>query len=78
METEWTPQMMEVLGIDAGVAADHLGRRLSLRAAHRVRRRHLRPVRDQCQLGLRHPGPGAGGYRASCIETEVTLLQVRL
>ncbi len=78
MEAEWTPQMMEVLGIDAASASDHLGRRLSLRATHRVGRRQLCFVRDQCQLGLRDPGPGAASDRAAGVEAEVRLLQVRL
>jgi len=30
MESEWTPQMMQLLGIDRRVSADHLGCRLSL------------------------------------------------
>ena len=68
MEAEWTPQMMEVLGHRRRVASDHLGRRLSLRATHRVGRRQLCFVRDQCQFGLRHPGPGAGGDCASYLE----------
>ena len=63
MEDEWTPQMMQVLGIDTRVAADHLGCRFSLWAAHRVGRGHLRSVRNQCQLVLRDPGSGAGGDR---------------
>ncbi len=65
MESDWTPQMMDVLGIDAASLPDHLGRRLSLWTAHRVGRRHLRPVRDQRQLGLRNSGPGARGNRAA-------------
>ena len=67
METEWTPQMMEILGIDR-VAADYLGRRLSLWTTHRVGRRQLRLVRDQRQLGLRDPGPGTGSHRATGVE----------
>ena len=65
MEAEWTPQMMQVLGIDAAVAADHLGRRFPLWAAHRIRRRHLRAVRDQCQFGVCDSRPGACGDRAT-------------
>jgi hypothetical protein len=35
--------------------ADRLGRRFSLRPAHRVGRGHICPLRNQCQLSLRHP-----------------------
>ena len=55
MESEWTPQMMQLLDIDAEFAADHLGRGLPVWAAHRIRRRHLCAVRDQCQFGVSVP-----------------------
>src|SRR6516164_1093194 len=51
-------------GARCGLAADHLGRRLSLRPAYSVGRGHLRLVRDQCQLGLCDSRRGAGGDRA--------------
>jgi hypothetical protein len=50
------------------IASDHLGRRLSLRATHRIGRRQLRLVRNQRQLGLRDPGPDTSSDRTSCIE----------
>ena len=63
MEAEWVPQMIEMLGIERGRAADHLGRRFPLRPARCAGRRQLRAVRDQCQLLLRDPGRSAGGDR---------------
>ena len=36
MEAEWTPQMMQILGYRQGVAADNLGRRLSLWTTHSI------------------------------------------
>jgi hypothetical protein len=46
-----------------GGAADHLGRRFPLRPTRCGGGRQLRPLRDQYQLVLRDPGPGAGGDR---------------
>src|SRR5262249_52367476 len=40
-------------------AATRLGRRLSLRTAHRRGGGHLRAVRDQCKFRLPDPRPGA-------------------
>ena len=65
METEWTPQMMAASGHRSRGAAHHLGRRLSLRPADVFRRGHLRPVRDQCQLGVCHSRSGTGCHRAA-------------
>ena len=48
-------------------AAHHLGRRLSLRPADLFRRGHIRPVRNQCQLGLCHSRSGTGCHRATDI-----------
>ena len=67
MESEWTPQMMQLLDIDARVAADHLGRGLFIRAARRIRRRHLCAVRDQYQFGVSVSRAGACGDRAPCL-----------
>jgi hypothetical protein len=61
MEAEWTPQMMQVLGIDAA----SLPIIWDLWTAHRVRRRQLRPTRDQRQFGVRDPGSGTRSYRAA-------------
>ena len=65
MEAEWTPQMMAVLGDRCGVAADNLGRRFSLWSPHRIGRRHVCPLRNQCQFGLPHSRPSAGRDCAS-------------
>jgi hypothetical protein len=62
MEDEWTPQMMETLGIDE---AGDLGRGFPLRRARRGRCRHLRPLRNQCELLLRDPRRSAGGDRTN-------------
>ncbi len=65
MEAEWTPQMMQLLDIDCRVAADHLGCGLSVWAAHRIGRRHLCALRDQCQFGVSVSRTGAFGDRAT-------------
>jgi len=46
METEWTPQMMEILDIDAASLPINLGRGFSLWTARRGGGRQLRFVRD--------------------------------
>ena len=51
------------------LAADHLGRRFSVRAAHRLGRGHVCVVRDQCQLLFRHSRSGAGGDCPPCAGT---------
>jgi hypothetical protein len=68
METEWTPQMMEVLGVDRQSLPINLGRRLPVRPPDRIWRRQLRLVRDQRQFALCDPGSGPGCDRPLGVE----------
>src|SRR5438105_4029468 len=67
MEAEWTPQMMEILDIDAA-SLPIIWDGFSLWTARRGGGRQLRFMRDQREFGLRCPRPGAGSDRPSGIE----------
>ena len=64
MEDEWTPQLMETLGIDEASLPVIWDADFPLRPARRGRRRHLCPLRNQREFMLRYPRRGAGGDSA--------------
>ena len=63
METEWVPQMIDVLGLDPAALPIIWDADFLLRAARCDGGRQLHALRDQCQFLLRDRGRSAGGDR---------------